>query len=276
MPARWRASSSVWPARPKPPISVALPVPPTRRIARWTKATSGDERKEALAQAAQVMTELAKPRTDAQPSQPAPLKPLHCCSPAAPVVTAQTGLEDDAEMREIFLEEAREVMQTARDALAQLAKNPNDMGEMTSVRRAFHTLKGSSRMVGLKDFGEAAWGCEQLYNARLADGGPADGDLLGFSGEALDYLGRWIEGVAAGDTAGFQHRTVGRAADALRNDRRRIPVSDDALSEHGALTPPAQPAAPSARPLPTAAAAIAAPIVATPSAPVVRTVAPPS
>jgi chemosensory pili system protein ChpA (sensor histidine kinase/response regulator) len=180
------------------------------------KATSGDERKEALAQAAQVMTELAKPRADAQPSRPAPLKPLTPpAAPAAPVVSAPTGLEDDAEMREIFLEEAREVMQTARDALAQLAKSANDMGEMTSVRRAFHTLKGSSRMVGLKDFGEAAWGCEQLFNARLADGGPADSDLLGFSGEALDYLGRWIEGVASGDTAGFQHRTVGRAADAL-------------------------------------------------------------
>ncbi|HSW21129.1 MAG TPA: Hpt domain-containing protein, partial [Burkholderiaceae bacterium] len=237
------------------------------------KAASGDERKEALAQAAQVMTELAKPRTEAQPSRPAPLKPP--TAPAAPVVSAQTGLEDDAEMRDIFLEEAREVMQTAREALAQLAKNPNDMGEMTSVRRAFHTLKGSSRMVGLKDFGEAAWGCEQLFNARLADSGPADSDLLGFSGEALAYLGRWIEGVASGDTAGFQHRTVGRAADAMRNDRRRIPVSDDASSGHGALTPPSLPVAPSAPAKPAVPATPAAPVAATPSAPVVRAVAPP-
>ncbi|HSC00191.1 MAG TPA: Hpt domain-containing protein, partial [Burkholderiaceae bacterium] len=174
------------------------------------RAASGEERKEALAQAAQVMNELAKPAREPLASRPAPLKPLPTAQaptvPAAPVVAAPTGLEDDAEMREIFLEEAREVMQTARDALAQLAKNPSDAGEMTSVRRAFHTLKGSSRMVGLKDFGEAAWGCEQLYNARLADGGPADADLLGFSGEALDYLGRWIDAVAGGDTAGFQHR----------------------------------------------------------------------
>jgi chemosensory pili system protein ChpA (sensor histidine kinase/response regulator) len=230
------------------------------------KATSGDERKEALAQAAQVMTELAKPHADAQPSRPAPLKPMPAV-PVAPVVGAQTGLEDDAEMREIFLEEAREVMQTARDALAQLAKNGNDMGEMTSVRRAFHTLKGSSRMVGLKDFGEAAWGCEQLYNARLADGGPADSDLLGFSGDALDYLSRWIEGVAGGDTAGFQHRTVGRAADSLRNDRRRIPVSDSAVTELGALALPTTPKVPVAPPA-------AAPVVSAPSAPVSRAAPP--
>ncbi|HEX6019375.1 MAG TPA: Hpt domain-containing protein [Burkholderiaceae bacterium] len=208
------------------------------------KAASGQERKEALAQAAQVMNELAEPRGDAQPSRPAPLKPPPVPKPpAAPVVSTPTGLEDDAEMREIFLEEAREVMQNAREALVQLAKNPSDAGEMTSVRRAFHTLKGSSRMVGLKDFGEAAWGCEQLYNARLADGGPADADLLGFSGEAIDYLGRWIDAVAAGDTTGFQHRTVGRAAESLRNDRRRIPVSDGAPGGHGALAAPASPVA---------------------------------
>ena len=232
------------------------------------KAASGEERKEALAQAAQVMNELAKPARDALASRPTPLKPLPTAQvptvPAAPVVGAPTGLEDDAEMREIFLEEAREVMQTARDALAQLAKNPSDAGEMTSVRRAFHTLKGSSRMVGLKDFGEAAWGCEQLYNARLADGGPADADLLGFSGEALDYLGHWIDAVAGGGTAGFQHRTVGRAADALRNDRRRIPVRDDAPGEQGTPTPPV----PAATPVkPAAPATAVAPMAAQPVVP---------
>jgi chemosensory pili system protein ChpA (sensor histidine kinase/response regulator) len=228
-----------------------------------SNAESGDQRKEALAQAAKVMTELVKPHVDAQASKPVPLKPLPPPAVAAPPVPpGQTGLEDDTEMRDIFLEEAREVMQTAREALAQLAKTPNDLGEMTSVRRAFHTLKGSSRMVGLKDFGEAAWGCEQLYNARLADAGGADTDLLEFSGEALDYLGRWIEGVAAGQTAGFDHRVVGRAADALRNERRRIPLTDDATSAPGALPP-------------TSGLGAQSPAAAIPIAPVVPPAAPP-
>ncbi|MCW5656344.1 MAG: Hpt domain-containing protein [Burkholderiaceae bacterium] len=225
-----------------------------------SSAESGAERKEALAQAAKVMTELVKPHVDAQASKPAPLKPLTPPAVAAPPVPpGQTGLEDDTEMREIFLEEAREVMQTARQALGQLAKTPNDLGEMTSVRRAFHTLKGSSRMVGLKDFGEAAWGCEQLYNARLADGGAADTDLLEFSGEALDYLGRWIEGVASGQTDGFNHRVVGRAADAMRNERRRIPLTDDAASGSGTL--------PAAAPVPAPAAPTVQAVPAVPSAP---------
>ncbi len=242
-----------------------------------TSAESGDQRKEALAQAAKVMNDLVKPHVEAQASKPAPLKPLPPPAVAAPPVPpGQTGLEDDTEMRDIFLEEAREVMQTAREALAQLAKTPNDLNEMTSVRRAFHTLKGSSRMVGLKDFGEAAWGCEQLYNARLADGAGADADLLELSGEALDYLGRWIEGVAVGATAGFNHRVVGRAADALRNERRRIPLTDDAVSALGGLPAaapvlPATPVAPAVQaasvvvpPLPTPPATQPAPAAALP------------
>ena len=81
------------------------------------------------------------------------------------------------EMRDIFLEEAREVIADAHARrwrqLASIAERP---GRLTTVRRAFHTLKGSSRMVGLKDFGEAAWACEQLYNTRLAEQRAADAD----------------------------------------------------------------------------------------------------
>ncbi len=212
-------------------------------------ATSDAERQKARADVVHAMKSLISP-ADAQPSQPAPLKPMPMpavTSPASPAAAplaaaAATGLEDDDEMRDIFLEEAREVLQAAREGLGQLASQPADLASMTSVRRAFHTLKGSSRMVGLKDFGEAAWGCEQLYNARMAEGTPADADLLGFSGEALDYLGRWIEGIAAGQIDGFDHRAVARAADALRNERRRMPVGDAAPS--APVARPAEPTAP--------------------------------
>ena len=84
-------------------------------------------------------------------------------------------------MREIFIEEAREVVGRRPAALGDLAGAPDDLGELTTVRRAFHTLKGSSRMVGLKDFGEAAWACEQLYNTRLAEGAGVGRDLLRLS-----------------------------------------------------------------------------------------------
>ena len=141
-------------------------------------------------------------------------------APAAPAqpVPQSGALEDDAEMREIFLEEATEVIDAARASLTQLADAPEDVGELTTVRRAFHTLKGSSRMVGLRDFGEAAWACEQLYNARLAQSARMDAPLARFTGEALDYLSTWTGAIAEGHGARFDPAPVIRAADSLRVD----------------------------------------------------------
>jgi len=82
---------------------------------------------------------------------------------------ASAELAEDDDLREVFLEEAHEVLANASAAHAELAQQADDLSLMTTLRRDFHTLKGSSRMVGLKDFGEAAWSCEQLYNTHLAD-----------------------------------------------------------------------------------------------------------
>jgi chemosensory pili system protein ChpA (sensor histidine kinase/response regulator) len=152
-----------------------------------------------------------------EPARP-PVPPPPAHAPAA----GQTGLEDDAEMREIFLEEAREVLAAAAGALDALADgDPDDLSELTTVRRAFHTLKGSGRMVGLSAFGEAAWACEQLYNTRLADGQAADAALLGFSRDALVYLADWVDAIAAGGATAHDSARVVQAADALRLAQRR-------------------------------------------------------
>ena len=184
----------------------------------------------------------------------APL-PLISLTPSAPVDA--TGLEDDDEMLEVFLEEAREVLDTARGALAELRAAADDVEQLTTVRRAFHTLKGSSRMVGLKDFGEAGWAGEQLYNAWLASQRPASDELLGLTGELLAYLSGWVVAIAAGDAAAWRSEPVRRAADALRLDGRRVPVHADAAAPAGAAVAAG----------PFAAAGAGAPEAVEPSAP---------
>ncbi|HET6598928.1 MAG TPA: Hpt domain-containing protein, partial [Burkholderiaceae bacterium] len=124
-------------------------------------------------------------------------------------------LAQDDEMREIFLEEAREVLADARSARAELVEASADLALLTTLRRAFHTLKGSSRMVGLKEFGEAAWACEQLYNTHLADQRPADAPLLDFTAWSLAELGAWIEDIAA-------QRDGTRDAAAIRAAAQRV------------------------------------------------------
>ncbi len=159
---------------------------------------------------------------------PAPADALPPPAPVPPPVAAPqggTGLEDDEEMRDIFIEEAREVVTDARAAVGRLMDSASNEPDMTAVRRAFHTLKGSSRMVGLKDFGDGAWSCEQLYNARLAQAPQMDAPLRLFTSEALDYLGDWVEAIADRRVSGHNCAAVSLAADALRLEGRRVPIT---------------------------------------------------
>ncbi|MBS0444500.1 MAG: Hpt domain-containing protein [Proteobacteria bacterium] len=150
-------------------------------------------------------------------SDPVALAPEAPRTAAAPI-TLDFGAQDlheDEEMREVFLEEAREVLDGARAASAELAQAPGELEVLTTLRRAFHTLKGSSRMVGLKDFGEAAWAGEQVYNTLLAGQQPAGPALIEFTGWALGYLGAWVEDIAAGRAGSHDAGTVKAAADLL-------------------------------------------------------------
>jgi chemosensory pili system protein ChpA (sensor histidine kinase/response regulator) len=168
-------------------------------------------------QVVQAVADFVSTASDAATLAPEPVAP-------APVPATHSGLEDDDEMRAIFLEEAQEVMATAGAALDLLTRAPDDIEQLTTVRRSFHTLKGSSRMVGLNDFGEAAWACEQLYNTWLADQKPASEDLMAFTGEVLDYLAAWIGEIAARAHPTHHSAPVRAAADAMRIEGRRMAV----------------------------------------------------
>lgn len=150
------------------------------------------------------------------PAAPAPAAAAPVAAPAA-----DAGIEDD-ELRDIFLEEAREVVQNGLASIESLRHEPKDLTEQTTLRRAFHTLKGSSRMVGLSEFGEAAWSMEQLLNAWMAEQKPAGAPLLQLSGDALVGLGRWVEDIAARNNAGWSAAPFRAAADALRLEQRLV------------------------------------------------------
>src|SRR5690554_2062588 len=77
-------------------------------------------------------------------------------------------LDQDAEILEIFVEEIEEIFVELKDLLAQWATQPNDQETLTTIRRHFHTLKGSGRMVGAKQAGEMAWAVEDTLNRVLS------------------------------------------------------------------------------------------------------------
>src|SRR5690606_37547408 len=94
---------------------------------------------------------------------------------STPLPAAASDAEDededevDNEIIDIFVEEAEEVIQTIAEYFPRWAINFDDSESLTEFRRAFHTLKGSGRMVGANDIGELAWSIENMLN-RVIDG----------------------------------------------------------------------------------------------------------
>ncbi len=82
----------------------------------------------------------------------------------APVLSADA----DPETVEIFFEEAEEIRDVVRETFGRWRENQGDEEALAELRRSFHTLKGSGRLVGAMRMGEFAWSIENLLN-RLID-----------------------------------------------------------------------------------------------------------
>ncbi|MDB5805152.1 MAG: histidine kinase, gyrase and HSP90-like ATPase family protein [Betaproteobacteria bacterium] len=137
-------------------------------------------------------------------------------APAAPSTPELPPEEVDAELLAIFLEEAQEVMGTIGTHLEMARANPTDKETLTVIRRAFHTLKGSGRMVGLMRFGDAGWAVEQTMNQWLQEGKTADAVLLALLTESHTLFSRWVDELAATGVSGVDGAPLIAAAERVR------------------------------------------------------------
>ncbi|HEX5126049.1 MAG TPA: Hpt domain-containing protein, partial [Rhodocyclaceae bacterium] len=154
--------------------------------------------------------------------------------------------ELDAELLGIFLEEAKEVLDTIAEFRNKAAATPNDHDALTTVRRGFHTLKGSSRMVGLNDFSEPARHVEMTMNRWLQLEKDADAELVALIDEAHSAFTAWVVQLDAGGS-------VWRDASALIQHAERVlagldPAPDDVAPLPGGPPPKERPLGKFARP----------------------------
>jgi|KBSSwiStaDraftv2_1062776.scaffolds.fasta_scaffold18275_2 chemosensory pili system protein ChpA (sensor histidine kinase/response regulator) len=134
--------------------------------------------------------------------------------PAAPAPRPEV----DAELLAIFLEEAAEVLQRIEATLPVCRKQPDDLESLTTIRRGFHTLKGSGRMVGLMDLGEVAWEIEQLMNLWLEEKRLARPALLDLLAAACGSFSAWLHELGQGTLRGeIQADELVEAARALKS-----------------------------------------------------------
>ncbi len=182
-------------------------------------------------------------------------------SPEAAKLIDASAKTIDAELLGVYLEEAEEVLATIRGHLETLRVEHANKEALTTIRRGFHTLKGSGRMVGLMRLGDAAWAVEQTMNLWLHEERAATPDLFKLIGAAHDYFSESIARLKAGSASGDEHALVvladkvrqgdslAKAASAAAAPARGAPSAtadeaEPATAEASSVPAPAEPAGP--------------------------------
>ncbi|WP_373184416.1 Hpt domain-containing protein [Halopseudomonas sp.] len=130
---------------------------------------SAPEQEDAIAadlQTDELPAELAEIETTASDVPPT-VEPTEEQLPVSETAETSTATEDedfDAELVEIFVEEAGEVLETLTEFTPLWQASHDDHKARAEVRRAFHTLKGSGRMVKAGIMAELAWSVENMLN----------------------------------------------------------------------------------------------------------------
>jgi chemosensory pili system protein ChpA (sensor histidine kinase/response regulator) len=184
-----------------------------------------------------VLTASPKPRREPPPAELPP--------PAQPAVPVYEGDErPDPELLELFIDEAKELHGTVAGHFPAWRDHPEDLDTLGTIRRAFHTLKGSGRMVGAMRLGEYAWAIERLMNVllerRLAPAAP----LVEFLGHAVGLVPGLIEQLETGRPTREDVEAWIGLANAFAEDSPDAPERCAALLAEPVAEAPAEPPPP--------------------------------
>ena len=140
--------------------------------------------------------------------------------PVRDVLAAQVGFKADAEgidddIRGIFLEEMQEEIDNLHQANAAWQADPNQRPALVDIRRSFHTLKGSGRLVGADVVGEFAWKVENMLNRVLDNSIEGHGDVQALIEHAIGALPGLLAALKGEGTADAPLSAIMQTADQL-------------------------------------------------------------
>ena len=156
-------------------------------------AHGGDDGDEDARFLAELATAAAAFQPHATP-QESSAAPIASSSPlAAGPVHVDGGFDEQAEnidqdIRDVFLEEFEEELQNLGNLLPAWHAQPDNMDRLRPIRRVFHTLKGSGRLVGARTLGEFAWKIEGMLNRVLDGSRTASPAVVALVDQACDVL----------------------------------------------------------------------------------------
>ncbi|BAO45492.1 hybrid sensor histidine kinase/response regulator [Thiolapillus brandeum] len=130
---------------------------------------------------------------------------------AASEVTPTQMDEIDADIFDIFMEEAGEELEVIQSQYPLWREDSGNEAALQDFRRSFHTLKGSGRMVGAHVIGEFAWAVENLLNRIMEGSVKPSSEVISYLDEVVSAVPALIEaqaqgGMVAVDVNGLQER----------------------------------------------------------------------
>jgi chemosensory pili system protein ChpA (sensor histidine kinase/response regulator) len=144
--------------------------------------------------------------------------------------------EIDPEILEIFLEEAREELASIQVSFPAWRQNQADEESLVTLRRSFHTLKGSGRLVGAKTIGEMAWSVENMLNRVIEETVKVGAELLQLLERVIEALPHLIDCQESGQVPQVDVARLEQEAFALA-DGKPLPAIEPAETPIEAATP---------------------------------------
>jgi chemosensory pili system protein ChpA (sensor histidine kinase/response regulator) len=139
----------------------------------------------------------------------------------------------DADLLEVFIDEAREILDHADGVMAQWHDAPSDLSYVAELQRDLHTLKGGARIAGLMGVGDLTHAVETLLEKPIRD--PAKtGPLIGALEAAFDRLHKQVQSVSLGQSVDYPQDMIDHLL-ALAGETN---LSDDATSINDAAPYP--------------------------------------
>ncbi len=121
--------------------------------------------------------------------------------------------EIDEDIIDIFIEEAEEELAVLQEMLPQWVQDTDNHEVLSRMRRSFHTLKGSGRMVGALVIGELAWSIENMLNRVLEQTIPMAPEISQLVEEVVGVLPELIEHLKGeADAPGADLDEIGKRA----------------------------------------------------------------
>ena len=96
--------------------------------------------------------------------------------------------------RQIFKEEAYDLLVELEGALLELEQSPDDMDMVNQVFRALHTIKGSGAMFGFDDIAEFTHEVETVFDMVRNGDLPVTPELSSLALKARDYIKKMLDG----------------------------------------------------------------------------------